>query len=224
VRRVSHATEQPRSAKMPIEPSLGVVRSHNLSHLPVLQVGKSIRDCRMSAACDSTSCQSTCCGTGVLADLKERDLVLSHVDEVRRAMDADQEKDPAKWFDGEEIADTDFPSGVAVGTQTNERGCIFLNAKGRCVLQKATAEGIAKVVLKPFYCFAFPLTVDRGTLVMDVDNVEGTTRCCVPVPDGERSVLDVFEGELIHILGLDGFGELRAVVEGAPPGPKPTTG
>jgi hypothetical protein len=191
------------------EPSVGVLRHHRLTHLPVVQIGRSIRDAKMARGCDSNQCKSTCCGTGVLADSAEQARILAHVDEIRRAMDDDMEKDPSKWFDDEKIHDRDFPSGVAIGTQTTSRGCIFLNEQMRCVLQKAHADGLTSVVLKPFYCFAFPITLDKGTLSMDIDNVEGTPACCVPVPDGQLAVVDVFEWELEHVLCKEGLAELR---------------
>jgi hypothetical protein len=169
----------------------------------------------MHRACNSMSCTSQCCGTGVLADRAEHARILEHADVIRRAMDPDQEKDNTKWFDEEVLHDDDFPSGEAIGTQTNARGCVFLNREGRCVLQKATLEGLARVVLKPFYCFAFPVTIHRGILSLDIDNVEGTQSCCQPTAGGERSVLDVFHEELVHVLGGDGVEELRQVLGAA---------
>jgi hypothetical protein len=194
------------------EPIVGVLRRHRLTQFRALGVGCSIVDARMAAACDSNHCGSTCCGTGVWADQAEHDRILEHASAVVAVMDPDQPRDPRDWFDDERRLDSDFPSGVAIGTRTAARGCIFLDAKGRCVLQKATAEGLAPVVLKPFYCFAFPITIDRGTLMVDIDNVEGTTRCCVPVAGGPRTILEAFAWELEHVLGKDGFDELRSML------------
>jgi hypothetical protein len=191
------------------EPTIGVLRKHRLTHLPVLGVGKSIAASRMLSACNSMRCASTCCGTGVLADRAEHARILAHADVIRSAMDPDQEKDDTKRFDEEVLVDHDFPSREAVGTSTNARGCVFLNREGRCVLQKATLEGLTDVVLKPFYCFAFPITIHMGILSLDIDNVEGTRNCCQPSPNGELAAVDVFAEELVHVLGAEGLAELR---------------
>jgi hypothetical protein len=157
-------------------------------------------------------CTSSCCGTGVLADRAERANILAHADVIRQAMDPDQEKDVTKWFDAEVLVDHDFPSRAAIGTTTTARGCVFLNREGRCVLQKATLEGLTDVVLKPFYCFAFPITIHMGVLSLDIDNVEGSKGCCQPCPNGDRAAVDVFEEELLHVLGPDGLAELHDLV------------
>jgi Protein of unknown function (DUF3109) len=196
------------------EPTIGVLRKHGLTHLPVLRVGESLVRARMLPACDSARCSSACCGTGVLADRDERERILAHADAVRRAMDPDQERDEKRWFDEERIVDHDFPSREAIGTSTTARGCIFLNREGRCVLQKATSLGYSEVVLKPFYCTAFPITIHQGVLSLDIDNVAGTRQCCQPAPGGDRSPVDVFHGELLHVLGEEGVEELRALVKG----------
>ena len=197
------------------EPTIGYLRKHKLSHLPEIAVGRSILEARMVRACDSNKCTSVCCGTGVLADRAEKERILAHADAVVATMDPDQPKDPATWFDDEEIRDPDFPSKIAIGTQTSKRGCIFLNTIGRCVLQKAHMDGRVPVVLKPFYCTAFPVTIDQGMLMLDVDNVDGTRECCQPSPHGERTALDIFAYELEHVLGPAGVEELRALLETA---------
>jgi hypothetical protein len=196
------------------EESIGTLTTHKLSHLGDIKVGKSLLHCRMAAACDSNKCTSQCCGTGVLADKAEKERILAHAAEVIATMDDDQPKDPAKWFDDEEVKDNDFPSRVAIGTQTMQRGCIFLNELGRCVLQKANMEGRVPV-LKPFYCTAFPVTVDHGMLMLDIDNVEGTKLCCVPSEDGTRTALDVFAYEIEHTIGAEGAKQLKKILDDA---------
>ncbi len=195
------------------EPAIGVLRKHRLSHLKELAVGRSIREARMRRACDSMTCTSVCCSTGVLADREEHARILAHTEAIQGVMDSDQEKDPTRWFDDEQIDDPDFPSRVAIGTSASgPRGCVFLNREGRCVLQKATLEGRVPVVLKPFYCTAFPITIDQGMLMLDVDNVAGTAHCCQPASDGERTALDAFRDELVHVLGAEGVEELGQVL------------
>jgi hypothetical protein len=157
-------------------------------------------------------CTAVCCSTGVLADIGEQARILAHADVVRRAMDPDQQKDEAKWFDHDVLIDHDFPSRRAIGTVATRHGCVFLNREGRCVLQKATEEGLTEEVLKPFYCTAFPITIHRGILSLDVDNVEGTRYCCQPAPSGARGALDAFSRELLHVLGAEGVEELRQLL------------
>src|SRR5262245_47237299 len=195
-----------------VEPTIGVLRRHRLSHLPVLYVGESIARAKMLSVCNSMHCTSACCGTGVLADRNEQARILAHADVVRRAMDPEQEQDESKWFDDEILVDHDFPSRQAVGTATTRRGCVFLNHQGRCVLQKATNLGVTDVPLKPFYCTAFPITIHQGTLSLDVDNVEGTRHCCQPASGGVVSAVDAFRAELDHVLGLEGVSELRELL------------
>ena len=198
------------------EPIVGELRRHHLPHLPVLRVGASVRDARFMRACDAGRCSSVCCGTGVYADSRERESILEHANSVIAIMDPEQPKDPSAWFDDERLEDADFPSGVGVGTQTGERGCVFLNGEGRCVLQIAHQTGLVPMVLKPFYCWAFPVTIYGGILALDIDNVPGTRTCCQPVDDStvenSRTALDVFEWEFLHVLGPDGVAELREVL------------
>ena len=202
-----------RSQREP-EASIGTIHRHAMAHLGPLQVGRSMLDYALAPACDSNACTSQCCGTGVYADRAEKERILAHVAEVIATMDPDQPHDPALWFDAEEIDDDDFPSKLAVGTQTIDRGCVFLNQRGRCVLQKANIEGRVPV-LKPFYCTAFPITTANGMLVFDVDNVEGTKSCCQPTEGGTRTVLDAFGYEAEFMLGAEGVAELRAILAAA---------
>ena len=187
----------------PPEESIGVLTRHHLGHVGGLKVGRSLLDARIAASCDSNKCTSQCCGTGVWADRAEKERILAHVAEIIATMDPDQPTDPARWFDDGELHDDDFPSKVAIGTQTIDRGCVFLNQKGRCVLQKANLEGRVPV-LKPFFCTAFPITIDKGMLQLDVDNVEGTRECCQPAAEGTKSVLEAFAYEVEFTLGKDG--------------------
>jgi hypothetical protein len=196
------------------ESPLPLLARHKLSHLRELTVDPSIFEARFAAGCSMTHCNATCCRYGVMVDPMEKENILAHADLVRNAMDEGMEKDPAKWFEDEEEIDLDFPSGRAVGTRTTEHGCVFLDPQGRCILQHAAVEaGMSKFTLKPFFCFAFPITLDEGKLTVDDPDITGRKECCSMVLSGELSVLAVCEEELIHVLGNEGFEELKELVE-----------
>jgi hypothetical protein len=141
----------------------------------------------------------------------ERNRILAHAELIQRYMEPHQDKDPAGWFDDDEEVDTDFPEGRAVGTQVRTYGCVFLDSAGRCTLQKtAAAEGMGKFALKPFFCVAFPLTIEDGVLMVDNPDFTGRTQCCSTAEGGELSVFDVCEEELEFMLGEAGLNELKS--------------
>jgi hypothetical protein len=146
-----------------------------------------------------------------MVDVKERDKILGHVEMIHRYMDGDQIREPGRWFEKEEEPDADYPSGRAVGTEANHRGCVFLRNDGRCVLQHAAvSEGMLAQALKPFYCFAFPITIESGVLTVDDPEFTNRPECCSMVPGGSQSVIDVCRLELEFVLGIEGVKELLA--------------
>ena len=161
-------------------------------------------------------CNAACCHGGVYADLAEREHILRNADLIRSYMEPGQEKDAAKWFDAEIVDDIDFPSGKAVGTQTNERGCLFLKENGHCVLQVAgTESGMGKFAIKPFFCVAYPVVLTAHELTLH-DDYTGRTECCNSVSNGSLSLVDVCAEELEYMLGTEGIKELQAMA------PKPS--
>ena len=155
-------------------------------------------------------CNAQCCRFGVLIDPTEQKRILDHVEIIQRQMEPHQDKNPASWFEDTEEQDLDFPSGRAVGTQVKPYGCNFLDSIGRCTLQKAAmAEGLPKFFLKPFYCVAYPLTIEDGILLMDDPDLAGRPECCSIVKDGEQTVFDVCLEELEFVLGKEGVEELK---------------
>jgi hypothetical protein len=190
-----------------------ILRHHTIRHVRELRVDPAIFEKRFAAGCSMSRCDATCCHGGVYADPAERELILRHADLIIRHMEPGQEQDPAKWFDAEEVADIDFPSGRAVGTQVNARGCIFLKENGHCVLQSiAMATGMEKFALKPFFCVAFPVVLSGHELTVH-DDYTGRTECCFRVKDGALSLVEICAEELEYMLGADGFRELLAVGE-----------
>ncbi len=202
-------------------PHFPVLRKHRLHHIPELRVGEGILTKKFASGCSMGACNATCCQGGVMADLKERDAILDHKDLILRYMEPYQEHDSAAWFEDEVVEDTDYPSGFAVGTSANDDGCVFLDREGRCVLQKAAmAENLPKFHLKPYFCVAFPITIEGGVLETDEPDFTNRPHCCSVIEDGHLSPLEVCQEELEFMLGPDGFQELRQVVAehgGEPP-------
>jgi hypothetical protein len=187
------------------------LRSHALKHIPTLSVGEGIAEARFGATCAMSNCRGVCCALGVKLDLGDRDRILANTDLVRRHMDAGQERDPDKWFEAH-YEDPDFPSGEAVATQVAGGSCVFLNSAGRCVLQAAEADMPAGDLLKPFFCRAYPITLEYGLLIIDDELCPDRTQCCGQEPGGPQTVFDVCAFELEFVLGAEGFQELREIL------------
>ena len=189
------------------------IRNHRLTHIRSLKVDPVVFESKFSHGCSMSNCNASCCQNGVMVDLLERDKILENADLIRQHMEPEQEHDANRWFDADDEQDEDFPSGRAIGTQANDRGCIFLMRDGRCVLQFVAAEqGISKHTLKPFYCFAFPVTVVSGVLTIDDPDFTNRPECCSMTPGGSRSVLEVCAEEFEFVLGSQGMKELRGML------------
>ncbi|TAK64983.1 MAG: DUF3109 family protein [Bacteroidetes bacterium] len=189
-----------------------LLSKHRLSHLPELVVRPAFFKKVFQNGCSMMNCNATCCREGVWADPKEKENILAHAELVKKYMEPQQDKDQTRWFDSEEVEDPDFPSGKAVGTQTRSYGCVFLKSNGHCVLQHAAEqEGMSKFALKPFFCFAFPVAIEYGELVIDDPDFTYREECCAVVNKGEHSVMEVCAEELEFMLGKEGFEELTRI-------------
>lgn len=187
-----------------------LIRTHRLAHIPELRVGPEIVEGRFTSGCSMSNCNSDCCSGGVYADVAEKQQILLHADLVRSQMDPDQVKDAAGWFEDESVEDSDYPSGKAVGTEVHDGKCVFLNAEGHCVLQKAAAaSGMGRYALKPFFCWLYPVTLDSGVLALDDPEFVDRPSCCKHGAAGEMTIFDVCPEELKLVLGEEGFVELR---------------
>lgn len=186
-----------------------VLRKHQLKHLPELKVRSTFFGKQFSAGCSMMQCNADCCRFGVMLDPADRDKILAHKELVVRHMEPHMEKDPDHWFEAEH-PDGDFPSGRAAGTQARDYGCVFLDSKGLCVLQKAAlAEGMPKFSLKPFYCVAYPVTIEDGELMIDDADFVDRETCCTTVKNGTLTVFDICSEELEYMLGEEGMKELQ---------------
>jgi Fe-S-cluster containining protein len=183
---------------------------HKLKHFPELQVDPEILSQRFSPQSAMGNCNGACCAEGVLLDVEEKERILAHADLIKKYLEPQQEKDTQKWFENNIEHDTDFPSGKCDGTAVIGNRCVFLCSKGLCALQKtAMAEGMDKFALKPFYCVAFPITIDQHVLTTYEPEFTNRRQCCSIVSAGPLTVLDVCREEFEYILGADGLKEIE---------------
>jgi Fe-S-cluster containining protein len=186
------------------------LRDHELRHLPELAVSDQVFTARFARSCSTSSCSAHCCREGVLVDIAHRDRVMAEASLIVRHMEPTQEHDPARWFEPHDESDLDFPSGRAVNTMVVNGTCVFLDSRRLCVLHSAEAESPG---LKPFFCRAYPIAIDHGCLTLDAGWCTDDTQCCEPVDNGELTAVEVYEPELMHMLGEAGVRELRRVAK-----------
>jgi len=185
---------------------------HNLRHLPDLQVDPVIFQPMYDGACSMGHCNAHCCRDGVFLDPADRQKILDHADLVIQHMEVHQEKDPEEWFDDELTDDLDFPSGLCAGTAAMDYGCVFLNSQGHCILQvAATAAGMQKFELKPFYCVAYPLTISEGVLTVEDGSFTNRSQCCSPGGNPELAPADVCREEIEFMIGRNGLEECDVI-------------
>lgn len=157
--------------------------------------------------CDVCICSGECCYYGVYTDKKEYERILEIKDIIIAEMDDSQCKDSDKWFEEPE-QDSDFESGIAIGTQVYNGKCVFLDKQGFCTLQKiALKNGEYKWKYKPLYCILFPLVIYEGVLTIDDDHL-GRMHYCNKIQNQVSTVFDACKNELIHLLGEKGYEEL----------------
>jgi hypothetical protein len=155
------------------------------------------------------TCTSTCCASGVWVDLRDRDRILAHKDIIKKYMDGTQTTDDSAWFDSDEQADSDFASGMCVGTAEIDNTCVFLDGAGRCSLQVAAAsEGMHKWALKPLYCILYPIEVTDGVVGFD-PMLQSEQSCCTVDTVFRIPAFEACHDELVHLLGEDGFQMMR---------------
>lgn len=163
--------------------------------------------------CGPYQCQTTCCSSGVFVDPAEKEVVLQHKEEVKGQMDETQVRDESVWFETRFEEDLDFPSGYAVGTEVHNGKCTFLRKDGRCSIQLVSAEKYGDPwKIKPFYCIAFPICVDSGTVTFD-DYQQDEAVCCSIVRDTDTTLVDSCKAELEYVLGKEGYQTLKAMQE-----------
>ncbi len=162
-----------------------------------------------SKGCGPYQCETTCCSSGVFLDPADRDVIIAHKEDVKGMMDETQTQNDAVWFDNTREEDGDFPSGYAVGTEVYNNKCVFLRKDGRCSVQLVSAEKYNDPwKIKPYFCIAFPISVDNGVLTFD-DYQQGKTQCCTIVRDTDATLVDSCQAELEYVLGKEGYTQLK---------------
>jgi len=99
-----------------------------------------------------------CCQYGADVDLFQRDAILAEADRIAPLLHPDVPRDA--WFDAaSRWEDETWPSGAAVRTGRNDRGCVLLRRDGRgCALHELR--------LKPQICRLYPITWDDEGLYL----------------------------------------------------------
>jgi hypothetical protein len=155
------------------------------------------------------SCSSACCEGGVYVDMHEREVIMAHRDLIIRHMDGTQSTDSSRWFDAEVADDQDFPSGQCVGTRVINDKCVFLDAGGRCSLQKAAAAaGMHKWAIKPLFCVLYPIEISGGIVSFD-EMLQEEESCCTIGPEFDTPLFEACREELVHIVGDEGFAVME---------------
>jgi hypothetical protein len=155
-------------------------------------------------------CNSKCCWRGAYVDVAERDRVLAHAAMIKPHMDETQSLDESTWFETEEKVDADYKSGTCVGTGTVNGKCAMMDKQGHCSLQVAgTATGQHKWVIKPLYCFLFPIEVINNTIQFD-SREQNNHACCSVQTHFDVPLFQACHDELVYLLGEDGYALLQA--------------
>jgi hypothetical protein len=90
----------------------------------------------------------------------------------------------------------------------NEK-CVFLRKDGKCSVQLVSAEKYNDPwKIKPFFCVAFPISIDNGTVTFD-DYQQDKAQCCSIVQDTDTSLIESCKPELEYVLGKEGYKKLQ---------------
>ncbi len=197
------------------------LKQHKLNHISELHMNEDVFTHKFASECSMANCNADCCNGGVWVDIQERSNILEHEKIIQRHMDFSQGRNSKLWFEDRVVNDIDFPSGKAVGTTTNERGCAFLMNDGKCVLQVAAQkEGMHRFALKPFYCVAYPIAIELHELIIDDLDYAQRPQCCGTIHNGNLDIVDVCAEELEFMLGDEGLKELLSIRKALTPATK----
>jgi len=111
----------------------------------------------------------------------------------------------SEWFKDEIEIDTNYPSGETIMTRIYNNKCVFYKHSHRgCSLQRLCIEkGMDIHLLKPMVCCLFPITWEKGRLLVSGFLEE------LPCRDNGISVFEAQKGELRIYLGDDFVTELE---------------
>lgn len=182
-----------------------------------LRIHASILGRTRGARCQIETCRGLCCRNGVWLDAGLQARIIGRAGEVAALLPSDR-RDPATWFEDEEMVHADFPSGRGVSTAVvldpendAEDNCVFMRPDDRkCALQ------IVDATLKPFDCATYPVLRSEGELTMDLESPRESGHDCQRETDAPERVLHVFAAELRLVLGDAGYARLCAAAGVAP--------
>jgi Fe-S-cluster containining protein len=197
-----------------------------LDHARFRSVTSSIFTRRLAADCMTHRCAmvdkqphveklDACCQYGCDVDLAERAAIEARSDQIRALLRP--EVRDARWFDPEEEADDDYPSGRVVRTEVHAGGCIFLAHDQRgCAIHRAALEGGWDFRgIKPAICRLFPLSYESDAIVIADEYIEYS---CAHVEGpslyrlGRDALADIFGEDLV--IALDA-AEAQVLAAGA---------
>lgn len=155
-------------------------------------------------------CTGECCHYGVYTDYQEHLEILKVKEKIISLMDETQTKDVDQWFEEPE-EDSDFESGMAVGTNLYNDKCVFLDKNGLCSLQKlALNERVDKWKYKPHYCILFPFIIFENILTIDFEHLERLKTCNIQ-KDHNTTIFEYCKEELLYLFGEDGMKKLEEI-------------
>lgn len=164
---------------------------------PKITIDPQLSRVRFPKGSCTSHCKGSCCKESVLVDAQERARIEEAAPRLQPYLAPGQPRDPASWFERRAYRDPDFPSGEAFSTARGPHGCVFLDKSGRCSLHRFdAAQGEHHEPLKPFFCRLYPLTIERGVLCFDHRARLKTPGCCVPSPQGERTIEQTCRSEI----------------------------
>lgn len=134
-------------------------------HIEINAVDERIFSSRCFPRCsDCSFCHDTCCSYGCEVDMGERDKILL----FSRELEAELGIPSYQWFEETVTSDPEYPSGEVVRTKVRRNRCVFSSQDHRgCHLTKVSAPGgIGSPRVKPMVCSIFPVTWDRGRLLI----------------------------------------------------------
>jgi Fe-S-cluster containining protein len=107
-----------------------------------------------------------CCQYGCDVDLRERSAIEARSSEIRALLRTEVKH--ARWFETEEVADADYPSGAVVRTELHDGACVFLAHDRRgCAIHRAALEGGWDLRgVKPAICRLFPLSYETDAIIV----------------------------------------------------------
>ncbi len=188
-----------------------------------LHIDSRLLDVQPVRRCDITSCHGVCCSHGVWLDVREKANILRHAHVIQPYLPAER-RDEQLWFRGYEVTDRDFPSGRCDSTNTvtdanklHGQACVFLLPDARCALQvAATANGMHRWALKPFFCALYPLVLDEGWLELDDENeLYRQEACCRHTIHVDEPLYVAMKEEFVHALGERAYLQLCRSAERA---------